>query len=554
MSLDLSHGFLGEVQYDAGMVQDVFAANFLRRAGLVQMQLPDRDLAMWFDKPVVELLKGGDPAVPRVQVTLRLIARLSDRSDEARVFLTARGTIVDRKVQVDTTTRACPSVDFGNSPPTDFAQTLTTNSAYDPFVLPAVRQVLQRDPFALGPLATASGKRSYRTYFDVPNRPEGLLVAFIAALVEPTHPAAVPDRLTGAEVILLVPDDLVNPAITSGLSQAGLGTLPAPLNADVTVNSLQVTLQQGHIAIVGAATNTTEILGIPVDTDFTFKAFVQPLVNPDGSVGIHVITTQQDLVGAGSDLADLLTAGALTRLMEELLPEAISGISLGALSGLDFFSADIPAPDESAPARPDSLPVVFANGMGIRFDVNANVPPEILPPYIRGHQVSRQFHITGCQFGDLIGAANLRQFPSTDAAVTMGYDGCSVCQPDFHVPEFGSISIDVAHPPGVEQGQLVTVRATYAGDLVRFGIPLAPEPEETVSAGIADVGSGPTHFLAVDHVVPTDWKVTATCGSWSAETTVRVTTRVREPDGSVTGDRTELRATVGQPGLTQVTP
>ncbi|WTW98894.1 hypothetical protein OG216_38600 [Streptomycetaceae bacterium NBC_01309] len=554
MSLDLSHGFFGEVQYSTMTVQDIFAANFLTRAGLVQMQLPDGDLSMWFDRPVVALVKDAAPTTPRVEVTLRLFARLTGRDDEARVFITARGAIKDRKLTVDTTPRACPSVDFAESGPGDFTQTLTTNGAYDPFVLPAVKKTLQKEPFALGPLSDAGGKRFYRNYFDIPNRPEGMLVMFIAAFGEPPAPPTVPDRMFSSEVMLLVPDDLVNPAITRGLAQAGLGSLPAPLNPDVMVNTLQVSLQNGHIRIAGSGTKTTDVLGIPVDTDFTFAAFVQPLVDADGNVGIHVISTQQDLVGAGTAFADFLSAGALTRLMERILPEAIGGLSLGAINGLDFFSDETPGSGESAPARADSLPVIFVNGMGIRFDVNVGMPPEIMPPYIRGHLASRQFHIKGCEFGDLIGAANLRKFVTSDAALTVGYDGCSKCQPGFHVPEFGSLAIDVVHPPGVEPDQPVTVTATYAGDLVRFGVSLAPEQEKDVSNGTADVGGIPTNFLAIDNVVPADWTVTVACGAWSAETTVRVATRVLATDGTVTGERTQLTATVGKPDLVQVAP
>ncbi|GCB44056.1 hypothetical protein [Streptomyces sp. NL15-2K] len=552
MSLDLSHGFFGEVQFNTQTVRQVFAANFLERAGTVRMSFPGRELSMWFDQPGVALVKHPDPAVARVEVTLGLFARLSDRSDEARALFTARGTIKDRKLLVGTETRACPSVDFKDAAPADIVQTFTTNSEYDDPVATAVRKVLQESPFALGPLADASGKRFYRTYFDVPNHPQGMLVMFIAAFGEPPTPPTVTERRFSSDAMLLVPDDLVKPAIDKGLAQAGLATLPAQLNPDVKVNSLQVSLQNGHIRIEGSGTNTTEVLSIPIETDFTFKAFVQPLVNADGTVGIHVISTQQDLVGAGSAFADFISAGALTRLMERLLPEAISGLSLGSISGLDFFASNTPRRDDSAPATPGSLPIIFANGMGIRFDVHVSMPNDIKPPYIRGHVDSKQFHVKGCQFGDLITFAHLRKFPSTTAALAAGFDGCAVCQPEFHVPEFGDLSIVVEHPEGVQPGLPVTVRATYAGDLVRFGVTLVPAAEEDVSAETIMSNGVPTHFLTFDHLVPADWTVLATAGTWSVETAVRVGTRVLAPDGSVEGKGTQLRATVGKPGLVQV--
>lgn len=551
MSLDLSHGFFAEVQYDARTVQRVFAANFLSRAGLVRLQLPDRDLAMWFDQPIVALVKDGDPA-PRVEVTLRLFARLSDRSDEARVFLTARGPIKDRKVLVGAETRACPSVDF-TAATADIAQTFTSSSAYDPFVLPAVRRVLREAPFAVGPTSDDVGKRFYRTYFDFPDRPEGLLVMFVAVLGEPPTPPRVSEELVGSDVMLLVPDDLVNPAITQGVAQAGLGTLPAPLSAEVTIDSLQVTLERGHIRIAGSGRKFTDILGTPVGVGFRFTAFVQLLINPDGTTDIHVIRTQQEIDDPAAEVVDFLAAGVLTRVLDRVLPQAVAGLSLGAVTGLDFLSDEAPAPDDSAPASPRSLTSVFANGMGIGFDVNISVPPEIQPPYFRGHLASRQFHVAGCRFGDLISAANLRKFPSTTAALTVGYDGCSVCQTDFHVPEFGTIAVDVSHPPGIEPDKPVTLRATYAGDLVRFNVPLSPEPEQDTSTEAVDLDSGPTHFLLVDPVAPTDWIVSLTCGSWSVQETIRVAKRVKAENGEVTGERTQLIATVGEPGLVPAT-
>src|SRR5688500_18463737 len=124
MSLELSHGFLAEVQLNARVVQGIFAANFLRRAGLLRVTVsPGRELSMWFDRPDLVLVKDPDPAAARVEVVLRLFARLSDRIDEARIFITARGRITDRKVVVGGGVRACPSVNFGDSPSADIVLT-----------------------------------------------------------------------------------------------------------------------------------------------------------------------------------------------------------------------------------------------------------------------------------------------------------------------------------------------------------------------------------------------------------------------------------------------
>ncbi|MGW2680702.1 hypothetical protein [Streptomyces sp. NPDC001436] len=550
MSLDLSHGFLAEVQFDTRTVQRIFARHFLRRAGEVHVSLDGRELSMWFDRPDLALTRRPDPTANRVEAPLRLIARLSDRSDEARVFVSARGTVETRAVPAG----RCPVVDFKKSEKDDdFAQTFTDNPAYDDVVLPAVKGLLQqRSPFPLGPLAKGGGPPVYGTYFDVPNHSDGLLVMFLGGAN--ALPPTVTDQLFSEDVMLLLPDALVVPAIDQGKQQAGLGTLPAQLNPRVKVKTLTTSLANGHILIEGSGTSTDQFIGIPIDTDFTFKVFVQPLIDTaTDTVTINVLSTQQSIHGAGSDFLDAITGGLLTRALERSLPNMIGGLTLGSFSGLDFFDGGSAAEEKSAPATPGSLPRVFANGMGIAFDVHASVPDEAQPPYMRGHTESKQFHVPkGCQFGDLIRPRNLRKFPSTTAAIAAGYDGCAVCEPQFDVPEFADLSVDVAHPTGVKPDVPVTVRATYADDLVRFDVTLAPEAQESISRTPVDGDDGvPTHHVAFSRLVPAKWTVSATAGDWSAETTVLLATRVLAHDGTVSGEATQLKATVGEPDLAE---
>jgi len=316
----------------------------------------------------------------------------------------------------------------------------------------------------------------------------------------------------------------------------------------VRVNSLDVSLQNGHIRIEGTGTKTTDVLGIDIDTDFTFKVFVQPLVEDDGTIGIHVLATQQDLDDAFGDFADFITAGALTRLMEELVPAAFSGLSLGSVSGLDFLSDTAPSGD-SAPAAPSSILHVFANGLGVPYNVVVSVPDEVEPPFIRGHRGSREFHIKGCEFGDLIAAANLVLFPTHQAALQAGYDGCATCQPEFSVAVFGDVNVLIAHPADVEPGQPVTVRAVYASNIVRFGVLLAPEPEEIVDATPFDDDGMPTNSATFRNIVPAPWVLTATSGAWSASETVDVHRRFKDATGTTQGSVTTVRGTVGQVGL-----
>jgi hypothetical protein len=96
--------------------------------------------------------------------------------------------------------------------------------------------------------------------------------------------------------------------------------------------------------------------------------------------------------------------------MEEMLPRALDGLSLGSIQGLNFY-ADTAPPGDSAPATVSMIPQVFVNGLGIRYDVHTSEPALLEPPYFRGHTGSKEFHVKPCQFGDFISTKNLRRFP-----------------------------------------------------------------------------------------------------------------------------------------------
>lgn len=549
MSLDLSHGFPAESQVDTRVVQQIFAGNFLSRVGVFKATQGDgSQLTVWFDQPELTLVRNPDPAAASVEVRLLMTARASNRIDEGRVAVTARGRIVDRKVAVDGKSRACPAVDFNQSSPGDFVVGAVT-SAYDAIVLPFVIELLRKlSPLALGPLASGIGTRTYCTYFDVEGHTDGLLVMFVSPFVAgPTPPTVTGHVSADTDAVLIVPDDLVNPAIAAGMTTAGLGSLPAQLNPDVRVNRLSVSLQNGHILMDGAGTNTTEVLGIDIDTDFSFKVFAQPLVQ-GGVITMHVLSTQQDLDGGLADFADFISAGALTRLMEEMVPKALEGMSLGTFAGLEFFSRTAPA-DDSAPASVSMIIRVLSNGLILQYDVEPSVPAAVRPAYFRGHLQSREFHVAGCKFGDLIKAKNARLFPTFEAALQKGYDGCATCQPDFNVASFGDLAVTVVHPSGVEADLPITLTADYEGTLMRFDVTLAPDRETTESKRPFDDGGVPTHSLSLSHIVPAKWMLTVECGDWFVSQPVGVQKRFVDASGVLQGPRTELRGTVGQPGL-----
>jgi hypothetical protein len=159
--------------------------------------------------------------------------------------------------------------------------------------------------------------------------------------------------------------------------------------------------------------------------------------------------------------------------------------------------------------------------------------------------------VSPCEFGDLIKAENLKLFPTRDAAIQRGYDGCSTCLPEFSIASFGDLDVNVVHPPDVEPDEPVVVRADYADTLVRFNVTLSPESEETEStfASDGDEDGVFVNHATLSHIVPATWTVTVSCGAWSASTSVAVEKRFVDAEGHLQGPRTALQATVGQPGL-----
>jgi hypothetical protein len=107
----------------------------------------------------------------------------------------------------------------------------------------------------------------------------------------------------------------------------------------------------------------------------------------------------------------------------------------------------------------------------------------------------------------------------------------------------------VVHPEGVEPGLPVTLTADYEDTLVRFNVTLAPDREQGLSKRPFDDEGVPTHSITLAHIVPAKWMLTVECGDWFVSQPVGVQKRFIDHGGVLQGPRTELRGTVGQPGL-----
>jgi len=550
MSLDLTHGFLSETHIAWKVCSGVFSDNFLTRFPKHSVSASETsDLTLWFESPRLGLVDDGGPA--RVSVSFTMTARLSDRIDEARVTLNAVAPVVEHKFTVNGRQRVCPVADFSAVSADGLAMVSSDNAEYDAVVRSVLANLLRQERFAVGPLMADVGRRSYRNYFNVTGHQSGILAVFVSPTGQTPTPPAIDNQLfSDGDMLVLFPDDLVMPAVNTARQRAGLATLPAALNPNVTVNTFDFVLEHNHIKIAATGRASTEIIGIDVGADLSFTGFFQVLINADDTIKVHVIQINHDIDSPLLDVADFFSAGAITRLLEELVPETVRNLLGGFNPALPLDLFERSATGLSAGATHDSLLSIFRNGLGLRWNIVRDFQVEGEPPYIRGHRFNKEFHIAGCSFGDAISAANLRRFPTHQAAIRAGYDGCATCQPDFSVASFGTIRVLVTHPEGVEPGEPMAATAVYASDVQRFGIVLAPDPEvdEKASFFVDDAGVA-THHSFFTQIVPAPWVLTLTCGSWSATETITVITRFRDATGTVQGEETVVRGTVGQVGL-----
>lgn len=553
MSREITNGFDLAAQLNEDTLARVFAFLFTKRIRRVQRTISeDRGLEIWFDRPIFSLVSSGDPAANVAEIELRMTARLSDKLDEARLFMKARGRLELPRVQAGAKSFLGPSLDFKRSRDSDFALTFSGDPDFDDVVLTTMRDTLrQESPFLVSPLIPVGPTVELRTYFNLNGTNLMALFATIIGGAPPAPPTVVRRTTQERPVVILVPDDLVLGRLQSGLAAAGLGSLPArvPGRPDVELRSVDIQLANGHVVASGAGTGTKEIV-TEVKVDFSFRAFLQLLI--DGNrFTTHLISAQQQINSALGDLLDFLTTGVITRALEVAVEQAVSSIFGGTIPNAEVFADGLPSDEPVANAANEGIVRIFRNGLAIPVVVNAPLATPAEPPYLRGHKGSREFHVTkGCEFGDLIAPRNLKKFTREEQAVRDGYDGCSKCMTRFDVQEFGDLVFTVKRPAGAPTGP-VTITATLESEVVRFDIPVTPPPETVVATrSFVDRTDGvQTLREGFSKIVPGTWSVSFECPPWSVTGLVTVGERFIDADAKLHGTSTEVTAIVGQPGF-----
>ena len=161
MSREITNGFDLAAQLNEDTLARVFAFLFAKRIRRIQRTIgEERSLEMWFDRAIFSLVRSADPAANRAEIELRITARLSDKLDEARLFMKARGRLELPRVDAGARSFLGPSLDFRRSGDGDFSLTFSGDPDFDDPVLTTMRDTLRQSRRFSSRRSSRSARRS----------------------------------------------------------------------------------------------------------------------------------------------------------------------------------------------------------------------------------------------------------------------------------------------------------------------------------------------------------------------------------------------------------
>lgn len=540
MARELTAGFALVAEIGQTEISRIFGRTFLAQISKTVRMVGGTRVEIWFRMPSLSLVPSDIPFQNLVEVRLPFTARCSNRFDECQGELIVRPSLVQIEVEQDGRTLIAPVVDFRGLAPAAFAVE-TTPADFAPILHTALHDALKaQQTFVAGPLFPETGRPFFIKSFLRPGPGNNVLTVLIA---DPGNVPPLPDTLPvlSGGILVLVPIETIRDSVQAQWAVQGLDQLPKRLDDDTVLTSLSVAYNAGHILVTGSLDADAG----PFTTTVDFKAWLRLWIE-DQRVTVQVARTTQSTDWLG-DVLDLFSGGAVTRFLEDAVPAAMASIGGGIFGSLGLFASEVPFEATFAAARPHGQILIRPDGFGLPIELtNRTSPIEEAPEYFRAHRLSREVHVPhGCAFGDLIKASNLRRFPSAQQAISMGYDGCQTCLPDFNVAIFGMLEISVRGPSNLEDRP--EVEAVLLPGITRFGIPLGPI-RETDPRPVGQLDGPEVKFrFNLQRIVPGDWQVTLRWGGWSATGTVRVERRWRDADGSMQGLVTVIDSTHGNP-------
>lgn len=550
MVRELTDGFPVVAQVSEALVDQIFAYTFLRSFPTMTTKTALGEIHIWFEKPTTTLLPSKNPLQNIVQISLPMIARLVERGDESTATLVVRPSLAQVSIDNGDHQLLAPMVDFRALGSKAFEVTAAVPEYREPLHTTLVEVLMARSPIVAAPLLPDPGKQVFfRSYTVAAGTSQAnILGVFVDDGSETALPKQVVARCDD-RAITLVPEDLVRQHIGAGLAANGLGTLPAsiPGQEGSTLNSLKIELRTGHVHVSGSADASWGLISGSIE----FEAWLQ--LWADGPrIDVHVLRTKAD-TDASLSFVDFFSAGIITRVLEESLPNAISSIGTSAFSSIALFTDKVPVSTGFAASRAFGDVLVLPSGFGIPVVLTSdNVPAVEYPPYLRAHKLSREFHTPhGCLFGDLIAGQNLRRFPTWQLAVSSGYNGCATCMPAFNVSAEGRIFIHLSCPGDDSIEVAPVVYAEFSDNTERFGVSVHP-PQENLKFSSGFIAADGRLTFVSDHrnLVPGKWLINIHWGNWTVNQMVKVKRTWTDSQGKAQGLRTFLEGSLGDLHLT----
>jgi len=279
------------------------------------------------------------------------------------------------------------------------------------------------------PAAPGAGYFAAKTY--MPGGEKAFLGIFInnESNDNPDPPGQMASYLDLDEMRIAIPAQTVNAGIKDGLKAMGvdLDSLPATVSIgddEFTVQKLSIKLRDGHLKVKG------EIGDVEFSAAMGLRA-------TDSGLKTTVYDVDIDLPWY-MDILDVISFGAITRMLEEELPKTLGGLSAGAVSGMDLFSKSIPGSALIYDVHTVGIVKIRRDGIIVpaNVEVKFNPVPIEKPTYIIAHKWSKEFHREGvCRYGNKIKGPQRRYFIREAAAIHQGYNGCWTCAREFSRPD-----------------------------------------------------------------------------------------------------------------------
>lgn len=556
MAKDLTNGFDIAAQVSEEVSQDIFRMSYwtggipdyISKTG---SQNSSEITEVYFDQPNLQFVKIGD--LPNaVTINLRFTTRVFPETIEipGDVKITMTAII---KVQQDGSSVIV--VDFANVPDQfDFKffwmpeNTQILESRVKPLITNTLFQKLKILPIS-PPVSSDVGFFTFQVYVlsneSVPNTKQN---RFISIYVNKENNQLNPPGTVNPMLYkdpyeswkpkdalrIAIPREIVMPLIDQKLQEMGFKNLPktSPTDSTVTINSLSMDLQNGHIKVTGNATKEIDVLPDPdIDFDVRIGLWIE-----NGILQTNVLYVDADLPWWAESLHFLLPfigtiiLSCVESAMKDAVGKSIGGISQGALSDIAIFSSDLPGTGGIVKVTNTGGVIIQHKGLILPGQVTTvfNKKEVKKPFYIFGHKDSKEFHKTECPYHAKMKWQNKVPFINAYEALMKSYNGCAWCYPEYDVSKPGGVEFKVravSSNPADMTNFLTTIQGECLSVITIGNLKVKPSFKffrnlEMYSPNNDDIYTSKSYGWY--ELIPSKWKFTVKTDDWNAECIVDV--------------------------------